>query len=110
MKKDHNDFRILKYIETDTSVSQRKLASRMELNVSSLNRILKGLVNKGFVTKVGELPMSTKYYITPEGSSEKKNLAYKFYCQCIPYYEEIRKIRGNTSFKNGTSKSRTSRE
>ncbi len=90
MKKDHNNFCILKCIETDNSVSQRKLASRMELNISSLGFILDGLINKGFVKRVGEFPMSTKYYITPEGLSEKNNLAYKFYCQSIPYFEEVR--------------------
>ena len=36
MKKDHNDFQILKTVEADSSVSQRKLSSQMELNVASV--------------------------------------------------------------------------
>ncbi len=90
MKKDHNDFRILKSIETGTSVSQRKLASQMELNVASVSFILKDLINKGFVTKVGEFPMSAKYGITHDGLREKKRLAYNFYRENIAYYKEVR--------------------
>ncbi len=90
MKKDHNYFHILKTIESDSSVSQRMLSSQMELNVASVNFAMKNLIQNGFVTKVGENPRRTKYYITPEGMREKTNLAYMFYCQNIPYYMEVR--------------------
>ncbi len=90
MKKDHNNFHILNLIEADTSVSQIKLLSQTKLNVTSVNFILKNLIKKGFVTKVGELPMSTKYYLTPEGMMEKKHLAYNFYREHIFYYIEVR--------------------
>jgi DNA-binding MarR family transcriptional regulator len=90
MKKELNNFQILKTIEADASVSQRKLSSQMELNVASVNFALKNLIQKGFVTKVGENQRRTKYYITPEGLREKTHLAYKFYCQNIPFYNEVR--------------------
>jgi predicted transcriptional regulator len=90
MKKDYNSFHILKTIEADASVSQRKLSSQMELNVASVNFAMKSLIQKGFVTMVGENPRRTKYYITHEGLREKTHLAYKFYCQNIPYYKEVR--------------------
>ncbi|MHC4455212.1 MAG: winged helix-turn-helix transcriptional regulator, partial [Planctomycetota bacterium] len=41
MKKDHNDFQILKTIEADSSVSQRQLSSQMQLNVASVNFAIK---------------------------------------------------------------------
>ena len=90
MKKDHNDFYILKTIEGDSSVSQRKLSSQMELNVASVNFALKNLVKKGFVTMVGENPRRTKYYVTPKGLREKTHLAYKFFGRNIHFYKEIR--------------------
>lgn len=90
MKKDHNNFYILKTIEEDSSVSQRKLSSQMELNVASVNFALKNLVKKGFVTMVGENPRRTKYYITPEGLREKTHLAYKFFGRNIHFYKEVR--------------------
>jgi DNA-binding MarR family transcriptional regulator len=90
MKKDHNDFQILKTVEADSSVSQRKLSSQMELNVASVNFALKRLIKKGFVTKEGENPRRVKYHITPEGLKEKTHLAYKFFDRNIPYYNEVR--------------------
>ncbi|MHC4270333.1 MAG: winged helix-turn-helix transcriptional regulator [Planctomycetota bacterium] len=90
MKKDHNNFYILKTIEADSSVSQRKLSSQMELNVASVNFALKNLVKKGFVTMVGENARRTKYYITPKGLREKTHLAYKFFGRNIHFYKEIR--------------------
>jgi DNA-binding MarR family transcriptional regulator len=91
MKKDHNDFQILKTVEADSSVSQRKLSSQMELNVASVNFALKRLIKKGFVTKEGENPRRVKYHITAEGLREKTQLAYKFFDRNIPYYHEVRK-------------------
>jgi DNA-binding MarR family transcriptional regulator len=90
MKKDHNDFQILKTVEADSSVSQRKLSSQMELNVASVNFALKRLIQKGFVTKEGENPRRVKYHITPEGLRKKTQLAYKFFDRNIPYCHEVR--------------------
>ncbi len=75
MKKDHNDFQILKTVEADSSVSQRKLSSQMELNVASVNFALKRLIQKGFVTKEGENPRRVRYHITAEGLREKTSTA-----------------------------------
>ncbi len=85
MKKEHNDFQILKTVEADSSVSQRKLSSQMELNVASVNFALKRLIQKGFVTKEGVNPRRVKYHITPEGLRKKTQLAYRFFDRSIPY-------------------------
>ncbi len=90
MKQELNNFQILKAIEADDSVSQRRLSSQMKLNVASVNFALKNLIQKGFVTKAGKNQMLTKYYITPEGLKEKTHLAYKCYCQNFLYYKEFR--------------------
>ena len=91
MKKEHNDFQILKNVEADSSVSQRKLSSQMDLNVASVNFALKRLIQKGFVMKEGENPRRISYHITPEGLREKTHLAYKFFDRNIHYYKEVRK-------------------
>ncbi|MCP4273718.1 MAG: winged helix-turn-helix transcriptional regulator [Gammaproteobacteria bacterium] len=90
MKNDYNSFQILKTIEEDASVSQRMLSSKMAINVASVNFALKGLISKGFVKKVGENCRRTKYYVTDEGLREKTHIAYRYYCQNIPYYKEVR--------------------
>ncbi len=90
MKKEHNDFQILKTIEADSSVSQRKLSSQIALNVASVNHAMTRLIQRGFITKEGVNPRRTKYYVTPEGLKEKTHLAYKFVGQNIHYYNEVR--------------------
>ena len=90
MEKEQTDFYILKTIENNASVSQRKLSSQMELNVASVNFALKRLIQKGFVKMVGANPRRIKYYITPEGLIEKTQLAYKFFSRDIHFYKEIR--------------------
>ncbi len=90
MKKEHNDFQILKTVELDSSVSQRKLSSQMELNVASVNFALKRLIQKGFIAKEGENSRRIKYHITPEGLREKTQLAYKFFDRNIHYFNEVR--------------------
>ncbi|MHC4267288.1 MAG: winged helix-turn-helix transcriptional regulator [Planctomycetota bacterium] len=91
MKKDHNDFQILKTIEADSSVSQRQLSSQMQLNVASVNFAIKVLIQKGYIMKTGENLRRTKYYITPDGMREKTKLAYKSFGRNIQYLNEIRK-------------------
>ena len=90
MKKEHNDFQILKTVEEDSSVSQRKLSSQMELNVASVNFALKRLIQKGFIKKEGDNHRRVKYHITSEGLKERIQLAYKFFDRNIPYYHEVR--------------------
>ncbi len=91
MKKDHNNFQILKTIEEDSSVSQRKLSSQMRINVASVNFALKSLIQKGYVTMEGVNQRRTKYYITPDGMREKAKLAYMSFERNIQYSNEIRK-------------------
>ena len=90
MKKEHKDFQILKTVEADSSVSQRKLSSQIELNVASVNFAMNRLIQMGFITKEGVNPRRTKYYITPEGLREKTHLAYKFVGRNIHYFNEVR--------------------
>jgi DNA-binding Lrp family transcriptional regulator len=90
MKKEHNDFQILKTVEADSSVSQRKLSSQMELNVASVNFALKRLIQKGFITKEGVNPRRNSYHITPEGVRQKTQLAYQFVGRNIQYYQEVK--------------------
>ncbi len=90
MKKEHNDFQILKTLEADSSVSQRKLSSQMELNVASVNLAMNRLIQRGFITKEGVNQRRTKYYITPEGLRGKTQLAYKFVGRNIHYFNEVR--------------------
>ena len=91
MKREYNDFHILKAIEADASVSQRTLSSQMQLNVASVNFALKRLIQKGYITMAGENRRRTKYYITPEGLRRKTQLAYKSFGRNIHHFNEIKR-------------------
>ncbi len=89
-KEELTDYNILKTIENDSSVSQRRLSSQIEINVSSVNFALKRLIKKGFIRMVGINPRRIQYYITPEGIREKTQLAYSFFGRNFHFYKEIR--------------------
>ena len=89
-KKELTDYNILKTIESDSTVSQRRLSSQMKINVASVNFALKRLVNKGFIRMVGVNPRRIQYFITPEGLREKIQLAYSFFGRNLHFYKEIR--------------------
>ena len=89
-KNELTDYNILKTIESDSTVSQRRLSSQMELNVASVNFALKRLIRKGFIRMVGINPRRIQYFITPEGLREKTQLAYSFFGRNLHFYKEIR--------------------
>ncbi|MEE9604959.1 MAG: winged helix-turn-helix transcriptional regulator [Candidatus Scalindua sp.] len=89
-KKEITDYHILKTVEKDPSVSQRRLSSQMELNVASVNFALQRLIKKGLIRMVGVNPRRIKYHITPKGLREKTQLAYRFFGRNIHFYKEVR--------------------
>jgi DNA-binding MarR family transcriptional regulator len=89
-KKEITDYHILKTVEKDPSISQRRLSSQMELNVASVNFALQRLIKKGLIRMVGVNPRRIKYHITPKGLSEKTQLAYRFFGRNIHFYKEVR--------------------
>jgi DNA-binding MarR family transcriptional regulator len=89
-KKEITDYHILKTVENDPSISQRRLSSQMELNVASVNFALQRLIKKGLIRMVGVNPRRIKYHITPKGLSEKTQLAYRFFGRNIHFYKEVR--------------------
>ncbi len=84
------DYHILKTLEKDASISQRKLSSQMEINVASVNFALKRLIRKGFVRMAGINSKRIKYHITPKGFKAKTKMAYTFFGKNIHFYREVR--------------------
>ncbi len=101
------DYHILKTLENDDSVSQRKFSSQMEINVASVNFAFKRLIKKGLVKMVGINPKNIRYHITPKGLKEKTKMAYEFFGKNFHFYREvrndietqIRKVSGNSNGK-----------
>lgn len=89
-RKDITAYHILKTVESDASISQRRLSSQMDINVASVNFALKRLIKKGLVRMVGMNPRRIKYFVTPKGLREKTKLAYKFFGRNFHFYKEVR--------------------
>ncbi len=80
--------KILETLENDENISQRRLASRLNLSLGLVNSFLKRLVNKGYC-KISAVPKNRiKYYITPEGASEKTRLVYRYLQHSFQLYRD----------------------
>lgn len=103
--KELTDYYILKTLENDDSVSQRKLSSQMEINVASVNFAFKRLIKKGLVKMVGINPKKIRYHITSKGIKEKTRMAYNFFGRNFHFYKEVRSdIEMQIKKSNGNSK------
>jgi len=88
--KELTDYHILKTLEKDASISQRRLSSQMEINVASVNFAFKRLIKKGLVKMVGINPKNIRYHITSKGLKEKTRMAYNFFGRNFHFFREVR--------------------
>jgi EPS-associated MarR family transcriptional regulator len=87
--------KILKKIEGNPHISQRKLAEELGVSVGKVNYCLKALVGKGFV-KAGNFKRNSNrisylYLLTPQGIEAKAKLTISFLKQKIAEHEQITK-------------------
>jgi EPS-associated MarR family transcriptional regulator len=88
-------FRILRELERDPQVSQRRLAEELGVSVGKVNYCLKALIDRGLV-KVNNFRSSQNkraylYAITPKGLSEKSRNAVRFLQRKTAEYEALRR-------------------
>jgi EPS-associated MarR family transcriptional regulator len=87
--------KILKLIESNPHISQRKLAEELGVSLGKVNYCLKALVAKGLV-KAGNFKrnankMGYLYWLTPKGIEEKTKLRANFLKRKIAEHEKITK-------------------
>jgi EPS-associated MarR family transcriptional regulator len=85
--------KILKKIESNPHISQRKLAEELGVSVGKVNYCLKALIGKGLV-KAGNFKrnankMAYLYLLTPQGIEEKTKLTASFLKRKIAEHEQI---------------------
>ena len=85
--------KILKHIESNPHVSQRKLAEDLGVSVGKVNYCVKALIDKGQV-KAGNFKRSSDkvsylYLLTPQGIEEKARLTASFLKRKIAEHEQI---------------------
>ncbi|MCU4653750.1 MarR family EPS-associated transcriptional regulator [Roseibacterium sp. SDUM158016] len=87
-------FRIMRLIEANPDISQRKLARELGISLGGVNYCLNALIEKGLVKmerfRVSENKLAYVYVLTPRGASEKAMLTRGFLARKMDEYELLR--------------------
>ena len=82
MHKSDTEYLVLKKLEANPHLTQRKLSKELGLSLGKTNYIINALIDKGWL-KLNNFKRSDKklgyiYLLTPKGLAEKTTLAQKF--------------------------------
>ena len=95
MKNNNPDnFEVLRTINKQPNLSQRKLADKLGFSIGKLNYIIKALKDKGLI-KINNFSKNPNklnyvYILTPKGISEKTKLTVSFMKRKMIEYEELK--------------------
>jgi EPS-associated MarR family transcriptional regulator len=88
-------FRILRELERDPQVSQRRLAEELGVSVGKVNYLLRALIDRGLVKANNFRNSDNKraylYVLTPKGIAEKSRNTVRFLQRKTAEYEALRK-------------------
>ena len=92
---DEQQFQILRELEREPRVSQRRLAEDLGISLGKVNYCLKALIDRGFV-KVNNFRTSNNkraylYVLTPKGVSEKSRNTLRFLQRKTAEYDQLRR-------------------
>ena len=88
---EQHELRVLELVEERDKITQRGVASELEIAVGMANALIKRLVLKGYI-KVKDAPSRRYgYYITPEGFMEKGRLVSKYIANSFKFFGEARR-------------------
>ena len=96
MENNQDHFNVLRSINKETDLSQRKLAKNLGFSLGKLNYCLKALKDKGLI-KIQNFQRKEKkiqyfqYIITPEGIAERTRLTINFMKRKMQEYDELKK-------------------
>ena len=95
MKHNQDHFNVLRKINLNPNLSQRKLAKELGFILGKLNYCLKALKKKGLI-KIKNFKQNPKkvnylYILTPKGISEKTKLTLNFMKRKMQEYEDLKK-------------------
>jgi len=88
-------FELLRKIDKNPQLSQRRLAEELGLSLGKLNYCLKALKYKGYV-KIKNFQKNPNkinylYVLTPKGATEKTKLTINFMKRKLKEYDELKK-------------------
>jgi len=91
---DATKYGLLKILESDPNISQRRLANRLNISLGKVNFCLKALIEKGCL-KVNNFRTSDNkrayaYLLTAHGMEEKARMTAAFLSYKVQEYERLR--------------------
>jgi len=95
MKDNQDHLNVLRSINNEPELSQRKLAKNLGFSLGKLNYCLRGLKEKGLI-KIQNFQKKEKkiqyfqYIITPKGIAERTRLTINFMKRKMKEYDELR--------------------
>jgi DNA-binding MarR family transcriptional regulator len=88
--KDIRTLKILEKVDKDIVPSQRDLARELNISLGLVNSFIKRLLKKGYF-KARQIPKNRiRYYLTPNGASEKTRLTYLYIQHSYNFYKDAR--------------------
>ena len=94
MENDSDKFNVLRKVNSNPNISQRELASQLNLSLGKVNYCLKSLKSKGLVKiknfKKSENKLRYAYILTPKGISEKTKITISFMKRKMREYDELK--------------------
>ena len=94
MNMDESQFKALRELEKDSTLSQRDLSKRVGLSVGRINYIINALLEKGYIKaqrfKNSKNKMGYMYILTPKGISERLIQTQMFLQRKTAEYEQLR--------------------
>lgn len=86
-----HELEILKTVDQDSHLNNRKAASKLGVSVKLAHTILNRMVKKGFLNIRKENTRKWHYFLTPSGIMEKSRLTMSFFEFSMQFYKEARK-------------------
>jgi EPS-associated MarR family transcriptional regulator len=87
-------FRVLRLLQENPEMSQRKLAATVGISVGGMHYVLKALINKGLVKlenfTAAEDRRRYAYVLTPKGLKEKSVITARFLKRKLTEYEALK--------------------
>ncbi len=95
IEKEELGYKVLKALEEEPEISQRRLSKRLNISLGMINYLIKELAKKGLVKienfKKSNNKLAYRYLLTPKGIEEKARLTYHFLKRKMREYERLQK-------------------
>lgn len=92
--KEDTRYRLLRLLDQDADLTQREIASKLDISLGGVNYALRALVDRGLVKIQNFHDSNNKlgytYFLTPQGLYEKSTLTARFLKRKLREYEELK--------------------